>query len=41
MRYLLHFEAMEVDAQRNSEDARTAGCSNLPDIGRALHNTVK
>lgn len=41
MNRLFHFEAMKIEMQGNSRDERIAGWSNLPDIGRALHNTVK
>ena len=41
MSHLLYLEATKVDTQRNSEDERTAGCSNLPDTGRPLRDAVK
>lgn len=41
MNHLFHFEAMKIEMQRNSRNERIVGWKNIPDIGRALHNTVK
>lgn len=41
MSHGLSFEAVKIEMQRKSRDERAAGWNNLPNIGRAFHNTVK